>query len=375
MDSRFRVRAHAVMGAFNAGSPRSEGMRIENQNVIVTLVEALTSNPSAAPRHHTLYYLSTRVPTSGSRVFFSFRMWQMARERTSRGPQPQQGERARALESSCNCQWVWTVRRNYPPGKCGKRVIGQTGASFLGSIRVAYLEENDEVGSAENAFERRWSNYSTTILPFEIVVTLIHVATAILLLYFTLWYQEISLSLVLQARELITAGIQVTSNSTSRESNCDNRDNASWLLTITCPFRVPHIIMDSKKANFVKKVKNMIRPGASSGFFKKAKHVTVTGGIFNEVHGDVCPEFVDFFLVLNSHFIADHPQPSTCRYPQASVPAIATVETSQSIFYRSKGIPQNPGRPFWPSQQSCPSWEKDSSPVWDGRYWKDSDLS
>ena len=86
--------------------------------------------------------------------------------------------------------------------------------------------------------------------------------------------------------------------------------------------------MDREKPSFLKKVKNMIRPGASSGFFKKAKHVTVTGGTFNEVYGDVCPEFVDFFVVLNSPFIADHPQPSTCRYPQASVPAIATVETS-----------------------------------------------
>jgi hypothetical protein len=60
--------------------------------------------------------------------------------------------------------------------------------------------------------------------------------------------------------------------------------------TILCSY---FIIMDSKKHSFVNKVKNMIKPGASSGFFKRAKNVTITGGNFNEVHGDVClTEFV-----------------------------------------------------------------------------------
>jgi len=54
--------------------------------------------------------------------------------------------------------------------------------------------------------------------------------------------------------------------------------------------------MDNKKHSFVNKVKNMIKPRGSSGFFKKAKHVTITGGTFTEVHGDVCPEFVHFFF-------------------------------------------------------------------------------
>jgi hypothetical protein len=56
------------------------------------------------------------------------------------------------------------------------------------------------------------------------------------------------------------------------------------------------IIMDNKKHSFVNKVKNMIKPMTSLGFFKKAKHFTITGGTFTEVLGDVGPEFVHFFF-------------------------------------------------------------------------------
>jgi hypothetical protein len=59
----------------------------------------------------------------------------------------------------------------------------------------------------------------------------------------------------------------------------------------------------------IQKDKNMIKSGASSGFFKQANNVTITGGTFNEVHGDVCPVCSLFFpcCLLNSPFIASHP--------------------------------------------------------------------
>ena len=48
---------------------------------------------------------------------------------------------------------------------------------------------------------------------------------------------------------------------------------------------------------FLNKVKNMMKPGPSSGFFNKAKTFTITGGTFNEIHGDVCPKLDDFLFL------------------------------------------------------------------------------
>jgi len=79
--------------------------------------------------------------------------------------------------------------------------------------------------------------------------------------------------------------------------------------------------MDNKKQSFVNKVKNMIKPRTSLGFFKKAKHFTIARGTFNQVHGDVCPEFVRFFFPSaeqpfhSKSSITIHRQTSPCISP------------------------------------------------------------
>ena len=119
-----------------------------------------------------------------------------------------------------------------------------------------------------------------TITPFE-VATALHMHLT--LLHYTYHTSTSGILCCTTSRLSQTADQQV---------NWYTKSQYVTPVTILLGFLSSHthslIIMDSKKHGFFKKVKSMLTASTSSGFFKNAKHVTVTGGTFNQVHGDVC---------------------------------------------------------------------------------------